>query len=213
MAGRYRPAPSSAAGDPDRIRTCDLPLRRRLLYPAELRGQQGLGATGGRGSVRPQPDAVGAEIVRIGHRATRRVIGRGLLDAIRQALTLRIGDGLLAAWRSGGGSAASCRRSWSSPSAGRSSAALRSRKPAARACQSPGPTGSRLETDKRYEPSFQPLVSRFAPPVNGKRPPSQKTTRNCQPCLQGLTLHVPPRARQAAGASAMVGAAGFEPAT
>jgi hypothetical protein len=26
-------------GDPDRIRTCDLPLRRRLLYPTELRGQ------------------------------------------------------------------------------------------------------------------------------------------------------------------------------
>ena len=25
-------------GDPGRIRTCDLPLRRRLLYPTELRG-------------------------------------------------------------------------------------------------------------------------------------------------------------------------------
>ena len=26
-------------GDPDRIRTCDLLLRRQLLYPAELRGR------------------------------------------------------------------------------------------------------------------------------------------------------------------------------
>gem|GEM_PF-6769808 len=26
-------------GDPGRARTCDLPLRRRLLYPAELRGR------------------------------------------------------------------------------------------------------------------------------------------------------------------------------
>jgi hypothetical protein len=25
-------------GDPGKARTCDLPLRRRLLYPAELRG-------------------------------------------------------------------------------------------------------------------------------------------------------------------------------
>jgi hypothetical protein len=29
------------AGDPCKIRTCDLPLRRRLLYPAELTGRAG----------------------------------------------------------------------------------------------------------------------------------------------------------------------------
>ena len=27
------------SGDPGRIRTCDRPLRRRMLYPAELRGR------------------------------------------------------------------------------------------------------------------------------------------------------------------------------
>jgi hypothetical protein len=29
--------PRVATGDPERIRTSDLPLRRRLLYPTELR--------------------------------------------------------------------------------------------------------------------------------------------------------------------------------
>jgi integrase len=32
----------NATGDPGRARTCGLPLRRRLLYPAELRGQKRL---------------------------------------------------------------------------------------------------------------------------------------------------------------------------
>ncbi len=32
------PRDFSILGDPDRIRTCDLLLRRQLLYPAELRG-------------------------------------------------------------------------------------------------------------------------------------------------------------------------------
>jgi hypothetical protein len=32
------------AGDPGRARTYDLPLRRRLLYPAELRGLPGIGS-------------------------------------------------------------------------------------------------------------------------------------------------------------------------
>ena len=31
--------PGQFSGDPGRARTCDLPLRRRLLYPAELRGR------------------------------------------------------------------------------------------------------------------------------------------------------------------------------
>ena len=38
LLGVLRGIASGRAGDPDRIRTCDLPLRRRSLYPAELRG-------------------------------------------------------------------------------------------------------------------------------------------------------------------------------
>lgn len=34
-------------GAPDTIRTCDLPLRRRMLYPAELRGLRVLAVSGG----------------------------------------------------------------------------------------------------------------------------------------------------------------------
>jgi hypothetical protein len=60
-------------GDPGRARTCDLPLRRRLLYPAELRGlargstdlRTGRSAGRGRpwGSVGPLSHAVETEIV------------------------------------------------------------------------------------------------------------------------------------------------------
>lgn len=37
-----RPQDASVIGDPDTIRTCDLPLRRGTLYPAELRGRKAL---------------------------------------------------------------------------------------------------------------------------------------------------------------------------
>ena len=36
-AGRFEKVQILKSGDPGRARTCDLPLRRRLLYPAELR--------------------------------------------------------------------------------------------------------------------------------------------------------------------------------
>ena len=39
FSSRMRHLFACASGDPGRIRTCDLPLRRRLLYPAELRGR------------------------------------------------------------------------------------------------------------------------------------------------------------------------------
>ena len=35
---RYGPKPLFGGGDPGRIRTCDLQLRRLLLYSPELRG-------------------------------------------------------------------------------------------------------------------------------------------------------------------------------
>ena len=45
-------------GDPCRIRTCDLPLRRPLLYPAELRDQFSLTACS-----LPQSDDLGFKLV------------------------------------------------------------------------------------------------------------------------------------------------------
>ncbi len=51
-------------GAPDTIRTCDLPLRRRMLYPAELRGQGFWWSRGGSNS-RPshcERDALPAEL-------------------------------------------------------------------------------------------------------------------------------------------------------
>ena len=69
-------------GDSGRARTCDLPLRRRLLYPAELRGLAGAAHPNGlptrselltpngaeeqdiyNNSVGPLADAAGTEIV------------------------------------------------------------------------------------------------------------------------------------------------------
>src|SRR6202045_5390334 len=65
--------PFDFIGDPGRIRTCDHSLRRRVLYPAELRGYfvRFAPATRQNGSVE---NAVVAEIVRIALRLLGAVV-------------------------------------------------------------------------------------------------------------------------------------------
>ncbi len=69
-----QPNPTKAkAGAPDRIRTCDLCLRRAALYPAELRARAGLysapGILGAIGRSHGTPESAGVRIIGPGRRA------------------------------------------------------------------------------------------------------------------------------------------------
>ena len=65
LSGQIRNCEFEKTGDPSRIRTWDLLLRRQLLYPAELRDR-----VMRLPSVSPRQGAVVTEIVGIGNLAT-----------------------------------------------------------------------------------------------------------------------------------------------
>src|SRR5690606_7711229 len=78
-------------GDPERIRTSDLLLRRQLLYPTELRGRTAA-RLGLRLSVCPLPDASETEIVGISDLAARRLLRSK--HTIGNSVAFGIGDRL-----------------------------------------------------------------------------------------------------------------------
>jgi hypothetical protein len=86
-------------GDPCRTRTCDLLLRRQLLYPVELRGRfhvaisrhQAFPYRAEDGSVRPGLGTGIAEIVRVSDDLACRFLGRD--HAVFDAVALGIGFG------------------------------------------------------------------------------------------------------------------------
>src|SRR5271170_7801605 len=80
-------------GDSGRARTCDLPLRRRLLYPTELRSRTGAAHGAARVSMRPGNDAVRRKIVGIGQDLAGDRLP--LLDPVGNAVALGVGDCLL----------------------------------------------------------------------------------------------------------------------
>src|SRR5580698_4201715 len=81
-------------GDPGRVRTCDLPLRRRLLYPAELRGRSPRAALADPIALMgPLAKTGRSEIVRI--RENLAGVRLWLFDPIGQPMLLCIGDRLI----------------------------------------------------------------------------------------------------------------------
>src|SRR5580704_12204215 len=73
-------------GDPGRTRTCNRPLRRRMLYPVELRGRAR--------SMRPGLSAMEREVVGVGPRSPGGVVLGEHFES--DAMPLSIGDRLLA---------------------------------------------------------------------------------------------------------------------
>ena len=146
-----------------------LPPRRRAR-DARVNRHPGRCATlSARRSMRPGALAAEAEVVGVG--LAHGAAGLGLRQAIGDAVALGVGDRLLLGVEGSGGSAISCRASWSSPSAGRSRAAPPARTRAPIPWCGPGPTAWRSGRACRCgRPSSAILWQSTSPPRKGGRP-------------------------------------------